>query len=60
MWDCTLLIGAKRKNTQVFVFEPLFFNLEFLAKNIIVNRLQGQIRIFPPALSNENSFNVLN
>ena len=39
--------------------EPLFF-LEFLAKNIIVNRLQGQIRIFPPALSNENSFNFLN
>jgi len=59
MWGCTLLIGAKRKNTQVFVFEPLFF-LEFLAKNIIVNRLQGQIRIFPPALSNENSFNFLN
>jgi FkbM family methyltransferase len=64
VWDVGSNVGlysiyaAKKKNAQVFAFEPSFFNLEFLAKNIFVNGLQRQIRIFPLALSNENSFNL--
>lgn len=62
MWDIGANIGlysiyaAKTKNTSVFAFEPSVFNLEFLAKNIHVNKVVDRVVIIPIALSSQLGF----
>lgn len=45
------IYAAKKKNAKVFSFEPSFFNLEFLARNVYINQLTENIYIFPIALN---------
>jgi FkbM family methyltransferase len=54
---------AARKGIKTFSFEPSVFNLEILAKNININKLNNLITIIPIALSNKNiisNFNIQN
>lgn len=66
LWDIGANVGlysiyaAKAKNAQVFAFEPSVFNLELLAKNISINKLQENITIFPIALSSKMGVNLFN
>jgi len=65
LWDIGANVGlysiyaAKRRNCQVFAFEPSVFNLELLARNIYLNNLQEQITIFPLALANKLGSNTM-
>jgi FkbM family methyltransferase len=65
-WDIGANVGlysiyaAKVKNTKTFSFEPSVFNLEFLAKNIFINKLENNINIIPIALSDSNGINTFN
>ena len=65
-WDIGANVGlysiyaSKTKNCLTYAFEPSFFNLEFLVKNINKNNLQNQISILPIALSNNNCVNTFN
>lgn len=58
-WDIGANVGlyslyaAKKRNCQVFSFEPSVFNIEILARNIHLNSLQNLIAIIPIALSNK-------
>lgn len=58
LWDVGANVGlysiyaALLRGCSVFAFEPSVFNLELLARNIALNRLQEQITIVPIALSN--------
>lgn len=45
------IYAAKKRNAKVFSFEPSFFNLEFLARNVYMNQLTENIFIFPVALN---------
>lgn len=45
---------AITKNSNVFAFEPSFFNLSLLARNINRNNVTKKIKIFPIPLSNRN------
>jgi FkbM family methyltransferase len=64
-WDIGANIGlysiyaALTKNCNVFSFEPSFFNLEVLGRNINLNNLQDSIKIFPIALFNMNKLDEL-
>jgi len=64
LWDIGANIGlysiyaAKCRNIKVFAFEPSVFNLEFLAKNININKLQQNVIIVPVALSDKNDINL--
>ena len=64
MWDIGANIGlysiyaAKCRNIKVFAFEPSVYNLEFLEKNIHINKLQNNVIIFPVALSDKNNINL--
>lgn len=49
------IYAAIKKEVQVFCFEPSFFNLEFLARNIYMNQLTDRISIFPVALNDKVS-----
>ena len=49
------IYAAIKKDVQVFSFEPSFFNLEFLARNIYINQLTDRISIFPVALNDKVS-----
>ena len=49
------IYAAIKKDVQVFCFEPSFFNLEFLARNIYINQLTDRISIFPVALNDKVS-----
>tara|TARA_A100001015_G_scaffold302818_1_gene391524 strand:+ start:628 stop:1455 length:828 start_codon:yes stop_codon:yes gene_type:complete len=49
------IYAAIKKDVQVFCFEPSFFNLEFLARNIYLNQLTDRISIFPVALNDKVS-----
>lgn len=49
------IYAAIKKDVQVFCFEPSFFNLEFLARNIFINQLTDRISIFPVALNDKVS-----
>ncbi len=59
MWDIGANIGlysiyaAKIRNLNVIAFEPSVFNLEFLARNIYLNRLNENISIVPLPLSSQ-------
>ena len=56
-WDIGANVGlysifaAKEMNSDVFSFEPSVFNLEVLAKNININKLNDKITILPISLS---------
>lgn len=50
------LYFASTKSGNVYSFEPSVFNLELLAKNIHLNRLNKQIKIVTNPLSKNNSF----
>ncbi|NDF13434.1 MAG: FkbM family methyltransferase, partial [Proteobacteria bacterium] len=58
LWDVGANVGlysvyaAKRNNARVFAFEPSFFNLELLARNVFLNELQERVTVVPVALSN--------
>ena len=60
-WDIGANVGlysiyaAMQKSCNVLSFEPSFFNLEILSRNINLNNLSSQISIVPIALSNNNS-----
>ena len=45
--------AAKKLKCNTFAFEPSFFNLELLSKNIFVNNLSSLIKIVPISLSSE-------
>ena len=49
------IYAAVKNDNQVFSFEPSFFNLEFLARNIHNNKLTERISIFPVALNDKVS-----
>jgi predicted RNA methylase len=57
VWDIGANIGiysvyaAMKRGARVFAFEPSVFNLEILARNIDLNKLQKQITIVPIPLS---------
>jgi FkbM family methyltransferase len=57
LWDVGANIGlysiyaAKKNSARVFSFEPSVFNLEILARNIYLNKLQGRVTIVPIALT---------
>ena len=66
-WDVGSNVGifacyaAKKKNCEVYAFEPSVFNLEILSKNIFINKLNNLITILPFPLTNEMkaaSFNM--
>ena len=65
-WDIGANVGlysiyaTKTRNVKTYSFEPSVFNLEFLAKNINLNKLQDQINIIPIALSDHSSINTFN
>lgn len=58
-WDVGANIGlysvyaAKRRNCRVWAFEPSVFNLELLARNIVINNLTDKICIVPLALNDQ-------
>ena len=64
-WDIGANVGiysvyvAKTKNAKVWAFEPSVFNLEFLARNIVLNELEENIHIMPIALNNSVGFNLM-
>ena len=43
--------AAKKIQCNTFAFEPSFFNLELLSKNIFINDLSNSIKIVPISLS---------
>jgi FkbM family methyltransferase len=59
MWDIGANVGlysvyaAKKRNCNVYAFEPSVFNLELLARNISMNNLVNQICIIPIPLSDK-------
>ena len=50
------LYYAASKKGKVYAFEPSFFNLALLAKNIFENNLQDNIKIISNPLTEENQF----
>lgn len=64
-WDIGANVGiysvyaAKSRSAKVWAFEPSVFNLEFLARNINLNQLQGEISILPIALNENVGFNTM-
>jgi FkbM family methyltransferase len=65
LWDIGANVGlysvyaAILKKCQVIAIEPSIFNLELLARNIYLNKLQEQISILPIALSDSLGFNIM-
>jgi FkbM family methyltransferase len=57
LWDVGANVGlysvyaAKLRGVRVFAFEPSVFNLELLARNIYLNKLQDCVTVIPVALS---------
>jgi FkbM family methyltransferase len=64
VWDVGANIGlysvyaALTRDARVYSFEPSVFNLELLARNIELNKMQKKICIIPIPLSNKLSFNM--
>jgi FkbM family methyltransferase len=48
------------RESDVYAFEPSFFNLEFLARNIAINALSDKINVLPIALNDKNGLNDFN
>lgn len=65
LWDIGANVGlysiyaAKSKFCKVYAFEPSIFNLEFLARNIALNKLEDKVAIIPSAVSTVSSVNTL-
>ncbi len=59
-WDIGANIGlysiyaTKINNANTYAFEPSVFNLELLAKNIFINKVDDKISIIPIPLSEDN------
>lgn len=58
-WDIGANVGlysiyAAKKNSMVYAFEPSFFNLEILVRNINQNNLMSKIHVLPIALSDKS------
>ena len=51
------IYAAETKKAQVYAFEPSFFNLEFLARNVYYNNLVEQVNIMPIALNSSTGIN---
>tara|TARA_B110000483_G_scaffold210684_1_gene257904 strand:+ start:503 stop:1291 length:789 start_codon:yes stop_codon:yes gene_type:complete len=49
------LYAVKKRFANCYAFEPSYFNLEFLARNIYLNKAQEKITIIPVPLNNKNS-----
>jgi FkbM family methyltransferase len=66
MYDIGANIGlysvyaAKKNNINVYAFEPSVFNIDQLAKNIIINKVSEKIVIIPLPLSNSSQINKFN
>lgn len=64
-WDIGANIGlysiyaAKKRNCNVWSFEPSIFNLELLARNIFINGLSKNICIVPIPLSDKFGINQM-
>ena len=64
LWDVGANIGlysiypALARDCRVYSFEPSVFNLELLARNVFLNRLQERITIVPLALSDKLGSNA--
>ena len=60
-WDIGANVGlysiyaSKKRNTQTIAFEPSYFNLEFLSRNVNLNSLTKKITIVPIPLNDKNS-----
>ena len=52
--------AAKKLKCNTFAFEPSFFNLELLSKNIFVNNLSSLIKIVPISLYSEKKISEFN
>ena len=65
-WDIGSNIGlysvyaAIKSQCNVCCFEPSFFNLELLSKNIFLNNVSDKITVFPFALSDKRINSLLN
>ena len=65
-WDVGANVGlyscyaAKRSACKTFAFEPSVFNLELLARNIMLNNLTTDITIVPLPLADKLRISVLN
>ena len=65
LWDIGSNIGlytiysAKKRNCHVYAFEPSFFNVELLARNLYLNNLENKVNIIPLALSNQMGSNSM-
>lgn len=66
IWDIGANVGlyacyaAKARGCRVFAFEPSVFNLEILARNIVLNELTEQITIIPLPLTDHLTMSKLN
>ncbi|MDP1773830.1 MAG: FkbM family methyltransferase [Methylobacter sp.] len=66
VWDIGANVGlyscyaAKRRGCKVYAFEPSVFNLELLARNILLNDLTEKVVIVPLPLSDHLSISTLN
>jgi FkbM family methyltransferase len=66
VWDVGANVGlytcyaAKARGCRVFAFEPSVFNLELLARNVLLNGLADQATIIPLPLSDRRAINKLN
>jgi len=63
-WDIGANVGvysiyAGKKGALVYSFEPSFFNLEILARNVALNGLENNISIIPNALNYRNGFALM-
>jgi FkbM family methyltransferase len=65
-WDVGANVGiyscyaAKRSDSKVFAFEPSVFNLELLARNIVLNYLTPNITVVPLPLTDMLRTSALN
>ena len=66
LWDVganlglySLYTALKDPDARVFAFEPSIFNLELLARNIVLNGLQDSITVMPMALSESSGTDTL-
>ena len=63
-WDVGCNIGlysiyAAKKNNIVYGFEPSFFNLEIIARNININKINNNFLVLPIALNDADKMSEL-
>lgn len=52
--------ASKKNHCKTYAFEPSYFNLELLSKNIYLNDLSDQVIIIPISLSSEKKISKFN